>query len=198
MTTTQIQYSPFANRLIRTLVLTLLAFGLVACQTPDRLNDWPNDVPPRNIFIEGYKAKRNVDVVDPKVINTHLGWIIKFYRGTTLYPQGWNRVSSLFLSDLPANKNAKQMEVRLYELGIRIANEWSQDNDIRLINSRHMVVWGNGLRAAAARKEHVAYIDKIEADVEGLLNKEINSRDIRLERYFPTDLNNDDDNFDNF
>jgi len=182
----------------RTLVLTLVPFLLIACQTPNLLESWPDDLPPRTVFVDGFYHKRDIESTDSQRLNAHLGWIVKFYRGTLLYPQGWNRVSELFLADIKDQATRDELKRRVYKLGIEIANEWAQDNNIRLINNQNMIVWGNGLKAATARMQHRQFIEQVEVDVKLLLAEKLHSSQIKFERYYPPDANNDDDNFDNF
>jgi hypothetical protein len=48
-------------------------------------------------------------------------------------------------------------------------------------------VWGNALRTAAEQNEQLAFVDKIEDDVDALLIKQLTSEDIVRERYYPVE-----------
>lgn len=196
-------YSPLKLKTIisvqaRNISLVLItSLSLMACQTANLLMDWPADVPERQLFVDGYYAKRGISSASNKELNNHLGWIIKFYNGTVIYPQGWNIISERYLATVEGNETRQVLEQRIHLLGIKIANEWAQANNIRLINNKAMLVWGNGLRSAAELMEHERYIGLVERDVDLLLSEDITSKDINFERYFPP-TTNDDDNFDDF
>ncbi len=155
-------------------------------------DDWPDDIPDRKIFVDAYYVKRNLTEVSDKAISTHLSWIIRFYHGTTLYPNGWNRVSGLFLSSMESEPEREKMVERLERLGIDIANEWAQDNEYRNINSSNMIAWGSALRTAAERNDHDNFVTRVEADVAALIAREVTPKEISYERYYPVE---DYDNF---
>ena len=174
--------------------LTFLTFLLVsACQTTDLSQDWPKELPPKQTFEQAYLEKRNFESASPEVLQAHLQWIIKFYKGTAIYPNGWLRVTDRFLASLDDPGAAESLRKRMKSLGIEIANEWARDNDVRLINSRNMLTWGNALKTAATRQEHEQFISKIEIDVQSLLSKQLIARDISYQRYYPS--NDFDDDF---
>ena len=170
---------------------------LSACQTSNLLMDWPADVPDRQIFIDGYYTKRGISSASNTELNRHLGWIVKFYQGTLIYPTGWNNVSERFLASVNDDAARAMLKKRIHFLGIKIANEWAQSNRIRLIDNSAILAWGNGLRSAAERMEQEQYISKVEKDVDLLLNEAITTKDISFERYFPLETG-DDENFDDF
>ena len=173
------------RKLIHLARLIALTFFLTACQTITTSNEWPDDVPARKIFVNAYYQKRNVTKVEDKVMNQHLSWIIRFYQGTVIYPNGWNKVSQLFLDSMPNDEHRKKMEQRIYKLGIDIANEWAQDNQFRNINSSNMVTWGSALRTAAERQDHDNFISQVESDVRDLISRKLSSQSINYERYYP-------------
>lgn len=179
------------------LYMLVLSLMLSACQTTNLLTNWPSDIPPRQVFIDGYYDKRGITSASDKALKAHLTWIVRFYKGVPLYPQGWNKVSARYLSTLKNDELRDALEIRINKLGIEIANEWAQANNIRLINSKVMLAWGNGLRTAAQRMEHVSYISQVERDVQLLLEKKVDASEINTERYFPIDEENSDD-FDDF
>ena len=80
----------------------------------------------------------------------------------------------------------------LRELGIAICIEWAQNNGDRKIDSKAVAVWGNALRTAVERGEQQIFIDKIEQDVQALLNEDLELGEIVRERYYPPQ---DYDNF---
>lgn len=172
------------------LILTLLT--LVGCSTLSSKDNWPAELPDRKIFVDAFLDNRQIRFADPEAIEAHLVWIIRFYQGTILYPNGWNRVSERFLASIDKRKAKQKMAKRMRALGILIANEWSQDNDIRHINSTHVATWGSALRTAAERGDQSDYVTKVESDAKALIDGRLESEEIDYERYYPTE---DYDNF---
>jgi len=132
---------------ISTIILLLV---LTACNTLTTGQNWPSDVPDREIFVQKFLEHRKLKTADPKVIEAHLVWIVRFYHGTLIYPNGWNRASERFLASIDTQQEKEKMAPRLYDLGIQIANEWARDNEIRRINSMNVATWGSALRTSAA------------------------------------------------
>jgi hypothetical protein len=180
-------HKPFLNV---SLILTLLM--LVGCSTLASKKNWPADLPDRKIFVDAFLDNRQMSFAEPEAIEAHLVWIVRFYQGTVLYPNGWNRVSERFLASINERKAKKKMAKRIRALGILIANEWSQDNDIRRINSTHVATWGSALRTAAERGDQDGYVTKVESDAQALIDNRLESKEIDYERYYPTE---DYDNF---
>ena len=176
----------------RVLIVLKLLILLSACQTYKLDDEWPNDIPPRKIFVKGFLEKRDLTQADDAQLSYHLGWIKKFYQGTTLYPNGWLSASEQFIATINSKNEKKSVAKRLQNLGIAIGNEWAQDNSIRLINNTNMITWASAMRTAAERNKHSVFLDKVEKDVQALLNEELTSRDIKYERYF------EEESFDDF
>ncbi len=172
--------------------IILLLLVLSGCNTVINDNNWPSDIPSKKVFVDGYLNNRNIGSADPKVLDTHLSWIVRFYKGTVLYPNGWNRVSERFLASIDTAKNKKEMATRLRSLGVSIANEWAQDNNVRKINSANVAVWGSALRTSAERNDQQDYISKIEQDVKALIDGTLRANEISYERYYQSE---DYDNF---
>lgn len=164
--------------------LILLSFCLTACQTLTSSSEWPEDVPARKIFVKAYYQKRNITAVEDNVMDQHLSWIIRFYQGTVLYPNGWNKISTMFLNSISDEQRRLKMQHRVHQLGIDIANEWAQDNAIRNINSSNIATWGSALRTAAERQDHENFISQVESDVKDMVAGKLSSKVINYERYY--------------
>ena len=176
---------------LRFVFLGALMMFLSACQTYKLDDGWPDELPNQKLFIDGYLKKRGLGTATDQQLSSHLGWIKKFYQGTTLYPNGWLNVSSRFVATIDNNDDQKIISRRLEKLGVVIANEWAQDNDIRLINSSNMVTWASAMRTAAENGTQTEFVNKVEQDVLSLLEGKINARDINYERYFEEEVYDD-------
>lgn len=170
--------------LARTIVISTLLCVLAACQTYRFEDAWPPQMPPRQLFIDGYLEKRALKTATNKELAYHLGWIKKFYQGTTLYPVGWLSASQRYIDSIESEEDKRVAASRLTLLGVTISNEWAQDNPIRLINNSNIATWASAMRTAADRREQQEFLDKVEQDVEALLAGQIRARDIKYERYF--------------
>ena len=172
------------HKTLQLLVTILIFASLTACKTLVSSPNWPDDVPDRQIFVDKYLSNRDIKSASSDEIEAHLVWIVRFYKGTVLYPNGWNRISERFLDSIESPKDSQEMSLRLKSLGISIANEWAQDNGIRRINSSNVSVWGSALRTSAERDDQINYVSKVEADVDALINGTLKSNEINYERYY--------------
>ena len=179
-------------RKFRLSLVLLIALFTAACATKPSDENWPGDLPERKLFVDAYLENRNIDEASSAAIENHLVWIIRFYQGTVLYPNGWNRVSDRFLASIENIKAKETMRQRLEKLGVRIANEWAQDNDVRLINSTNVATWGSALRTAAERNDQINFVTAVENDVELLIEGLLKSNEIDYQRYYP------EEDYDNF
>jgi len=169
-----------------------LVFLVSACTTAPSDSNWPSDIPDRKIFVDAYLENRDIKTAPSSAIENHLVWIVRFYQGTVLYPNGWNRVSERFLASINTSKDKGAMATRLEQLGIRISNEWAQDNGVRQINSSNVATWGSALRTAAERDDQRNFIAAVERDVELLIEGSLKSNQIDYQRYYP------EEDYDNF
>jgi len=170
----------------------LLLLTLVACKTIPTENKWPSDLPDRHIFVDKYLSNRGIKSSEPKAIENHLVWIVRFYQGTILYPNGWNRASERFLASINESEKKNEVSSKLRSLGISIANEWAQDNDVRRINSSNIATWASALRTSAEQGDQLMYIEKVEHDVKALIDGTLKSSEVNYERYYQSE---DYDNF---
>ncbi|RBP50890.1 hypothetical protein [Arenicella xantha] len=169
----------------RSIILLFVAISLTGCQSFGTKQPWPAELPDKQLFIDAYLEKRNLETVAPDVIETHLSWIRRFYQGTLLYPNGWNQATQQFLATVKNSKTKREVRRRMRQLGIDIANEWAQDNHYRNIDNTNVAIWGSALREAAERSDHLNFITKVEADVAKLVAREIAPSQIQYERYYP-------------
>lgn len=165
---------------------------LSACHTIDTSKNWPNDLPDRRIFVNDYLKRHNVKKVDPRVLDNHLIWIIRFYHGTAIYPNGWNHASALLLASVEGEQKKRIVEQKTHNLGILMVNEWAQENGIRNIVNSNIATWGSALRTAAERDDQINFLNKVKMDVEALIARQLKPSDISYERYYP------EEQYDNF
>ncbi len=159
--------------------MLLLCLWLAACSTSN-LPDWPQELPPQELFIAAYQAdERNQELQRQ---SEYLEWVVGFYQGTFLYATGWQDVEERLLNRTPVPERAA-LQSRLAELGIVIGSEWAKNNDVRLINNRLLALWGSTLQLMEGSERYLQAIDEIERDIDLLLLGELRREDVRESRY---------------
>lgn len=176
-----------ANRILSLLTIMLLT----SCATGVSKDEWPSDMPARNIFVKTYHEQYAAGTNDNSLEN-HLKWVKRFYQGSIIYPIGWNQMTESVLASVDSISRKIGIRPRLRELGLKICIEWAQKNDVRKINSSAVAAWGNALRTAAVNNQQELFISRVEADVAALLDGKLDTAQITRERYYPAE---DYDNF---
>jgi hypothetical protein len=146
---------------------------------------WPEDLPPRVYFLGKYKqdsANKNIEKEEE-----YLNWVIRFYKGWTLYPNGWNNITKDLLAKLKDQKTANAVKIKMGRLGLLISSEWAKNNKTRLISSRHVSVWGNALMKSLDCGDTLQLIDRVAKDIDGLLGHKIPDDAITAQRYYADD-----------
>ncbi|MFT7525092.1 MAG: hypothetical protein ACI9LY_000224 [Arenicella sp.] len=174
-------------RLVRDLLFTLTITAVIAgCTTTSTVNKWPRNLPDRSIFVDTFTQQKLSGTIS-STLEPHLVWIKRFYLGSIIYPLGWNRMTQIMTDSVDQEVDKTKLKSRMYKLGLNICIEWAQDNRFRNIDSSMIAVWGNALRTAAEQNELLAFVDKIETDVDALLIKQLTAKDIVRERYYPVE-----------
>ncbi len=175
----------------KTLVSIALAcfMFLSACATRvPQADKWPTDIPSRAFFVAHYESdSENKDGQD---VEEYLLWVLRFYKGWELYHNGWTQVTDDSLHGVTNPALAQEIKTKMDLIGEGIAGEWAKNKKDRRILTRHVVVWGNALIESIKRDQELAYINRVLADVNGLLQNQVALDDVKAERYFPRD--NDD------
>lgn len=166
------------NALLSLIIASLLS----ACAMHQKELMWPDTVPELNYFKDYYaQDKANQNVLSERA---YLEWIKKFYLGSTLYSRGWNMMTNELVTSLSNSEDKEISFKKLRQLGKRIAAEWAKDSRHRVINTRHISIWGNALLESIGKKEQLALISKVEKDVDALLKQDIKPKSINAERYY--------------
>ena len=168
-----------------TIILSILVV-LSACQTLNSQNNWPKDVPDRQLFVNAYKQQTGLPAIG-SALEKHLLWVKRFYKGSVIYPVGWNKMTEMLLDSLEENNDFPDAKQRIDALGKRICIEWAQDNSIAKIRSSNIAVWGAALRKAVKNQQQKSSIEKVERDVEALISGQLTSKEINQARYYPTE-----------
>ncbi len=166
-------------------VVLLIILGisfLTACSIAPGKNEWPTNIPPRSYFVAYYAQ----DIPHQAILKKeeYLTWVHRFYFGWELYGRGWLQATEELVNSLKNPKEKQYAKRIMLKVGALVAPEWAKNKKFRVINTRHISIWGNSLHDAIARKEQLTTLDKIHADVDGLLEKRLSPSDIDYDRYF--------------
>jgi hypothetical protein len=176
---------PMKSKILISL-LVLCCFCLSACSTRVPHGDnWPKAMPDKATFIAHYES--DIDNKDSQDLDEYLMWVLRFYEGWELYHNGWIKVTNDSLHGVTDPALALEIRTKMDLIGEGIAGEWAKNKKDRRILTRHVVVWGNALIESIKRDQELPLINRVLADVNGLLVKEIALDDVDAERYFPRD-----------
>lgn len=163
------------------LSLTLLfLLTLAACASSRVLTEWPETVPAQDLFLQAYQQDPENQARQTDV--EYLTWVVRFYEGWEMMATGWNDMTPVVLSDLNARQSEQVASMR-DNLGVLIAAEWAKDNDVRLIDTAMLSLWGGVMVAALEPQVRIDAIELITNDVERLLAGELAPARINDERY---------------
>ncbi len=171
---------------------TVLSLGLVCllllngCATrAQKVANWPSNMPSREFFVAHYES--DLENKDGQDVDEYLLWVLRFYQGWELYSNGWSKVTEDSLHGVTDPVLAQEIRTKMNLIGEGIACEWAKNKKDRRILTRHVVVWGNALIESIKRDQELALINRVLADVNGLLASHIAMDDVKAERYFPRD-----------
>ena len=163
----------------RILKILPLVVALASCITPS-IRDWPDDVPPSNLFISAYRADAANQVLQSE--QAYLEWILGFYQGTVIYPTGWLDVERQ-LRNITEPEQRAVLSSRLRNLGILIGSEWAKENEARLIDNRMLALWGTTLQLMQTTDARLGAIELVSQDIEALFAGNLQKTDIVEARY---------------
>ena len=130
---------PRTPRLVSFFALSLIAFLLQGCLV-NNSSRWPENVPEREYFESIYRADAGNQLVQSKA--DYLQWVVSFYEGTLVAPQGWLELQSIGL-EMSDSSEPIQLSNRLTILGGLIAGEWAKENEERVIDSGMLGLWAS-------------------------------------------------------
>lgn len=152
---------------------------LTSCISYDR-DRWPESLPPVEVFEEAYaedKENRKRQQEDE-----YLGWVLSFYQGNLAYQSGWQDIKA-YIYAAPNAELEQQLLNAIDRLGILIGSEWSKHNDVRVIDSRMLSLWGSTIQLAPDFSTQRNMVELIAGDIDLLLNDQLGEADIVETRY---------------
>ncbi|MEX0962726.1 MAG: hypothetical protein WDZ52_01615 [Pseudohongiellaceae bacterium] len=160
-------------------LVAMLLCLLASCLAPD-IDDWPDTIPSKRLFIAAYAADEENQGLQSQT--EYLEWTLVFYQGNLTYQSGWADISSN-LFPAPSAQQRDALLAKLRELGVAIGSEWSRHNDIRQIDSRMLSLWGSTIQLAPDFETQRETVELIAEDVELLLNGRLDKGEILETRY---------------
>lgn len=160
------------------IIVVLPACGTLMAKDPI----WPDDLPRYAYFFNEYQ--RDVVNTNSQTLDQYLTWVMRFYHGWELYPSGWNNIKQDLLFRIKDPALANEVKDKMDNLGLSISREWAKNNDTRVINTRHVSIWGNALLKSLQQGETLQIIERITADVRDLIGKKISADVITENRFY--------------
>ncbi len=152
---------------------------LASCIGPN-LENWPDTIPQKQIFIITYDADEENQ--DRQSKTEYLEWVLSFYQGNLAYQSGWQDIQG-YVYEAPAPEAEQELLEQLNLLGIAIGSEWSKHNDVRQIDTRMLSLWGSTIQLAADFDKQKQTVEVIAIDIDLLLNGSLSKQEIVEERY---------------
>lgn len=114
------------------------------------------------------KAKKTVRPLS-QLTEQEKEWYQKFHSGVFLF-DGWEQITNEVLLKLPEDIHAEKKQL-LKSLGEKIGSEWCKKNEVRRINNKMLMKWGDQLEQAMSDgPAHIVNtLKKIETDVNKIL-----------------------------
>ena len=160
-------------------ILSGLIILFQGCVAPNETL-WPANIPQREYFDSTYARDRENQLVQTKA--DYLRWVLSFYEGTLIAPNGWLDLQAVVL-EMADPKDRLELGNRLTTLGRLISGEWAKENDKRVIDSRMLSLWGSIMQLVYDPRIQGQAVSLIERDVKALLDRQLTPEAIVDERY---------------
>ena len=171
------------SKRIKYLILIGFIALLGACvSVPEKEVSWSSAWPPESLFVAAYEAELDNQAVQSA--DNYMRWIRRFYQGWTFYSEGWDWLTDRVLVGIDDDAQRLQITQHMYSMGMRISREWAKSSNHRVINTRHLLVWGEALKLSAARDQELWLAVKVSADIDRLLALELDPSMIKSSRYY--------------
>ena len=170
--------------ILRALFLSSLFLLLSACSSGAYHGSqpvWSDDIPARQYFIDHYRAGAFAEVQSE---SDYLLWVQRFYLGWELYGRGWLKATEELAQTLSPGKERELAREKALAIGHLVSAEWAKNTRYRVINTRHLNIWGNALNKSVVKKEQLFVLDKILLDVNTLLQRTLAPQEIAYSRYY--------------
>lgn len=160
--------------------LLLLLVGLLAgCVATPPADDWPEHIPDRARFVDQWRA--DAENRQAQDVDEYLSWIVRFYEGLRPIALPWQDITTAVVADLEGEERAEGV-AKMERLGVQISSEWAKENEVRVIDTGMLSLWGS-VMLGVDTPERIAAMDMIASDVRGLLDESLEPEAISEQRY---------------
>jgi hypothetical protein len=163
----------------RALTILFFVLTLASCVAPN-IDHWPNSVPDQQVFIAAYSA--DAENKQRQSLREYLQWVVSFYQGNLIHQSGWHDIQTYMIT-APSLELNEELHDQMGRLGVVIGSEWAKHNDIRLIDTRMLSLWGSTIQLASNFDTQQQSIEVISEDVSQLLNGNLDKEDVLESRY---------------
>jgi len=164
-------------------VVYCIVLSITACSSVPNKKNGASKIPPEEFFITYYQQ----DIPHQAALSErdYLMWVNRFYFGWGLYRRGWMQATEELVDSLPNAYDKQRARQLMLDIGNLIGPEWAKNRKYRLINTRHLGIWGDAINAAIVRRQQMATLRTIMNDATALLKKTIPDQLIVTDRYHP-------------
>ena len=170
---------------IYSLIILLMSVLLASCSAPVKEgaleNNWPGDIPQYGYYEQLYLQDEDNQTVQTQ--DDYLTWVKRFFKGWIGFAKGWHDVSQQIVENVPTQDH-DTIRDQLADMGKRVSGEWAKKSKKRLIYTKDLAIWGDALSEALYHEQILETVQSIDRDINALLNKEITSNEITMDRYF--------------
>lgn len=180
----------FFTFFISLFVSLLLISGCSTLRDQTKL-EWPEGIPSIDYYIAAYdEDPSNKELIS---LDAYLLWIKRIYLGWELYGRGWLELSGNLAETIADKTDRDLAEAKLAFMGKIVSSEWAKHRRLSTIKTRHLLIWGNALDQSPENNEQLEIIDKVLADANSLIMRQLTPKDILTDRYYPQEALDDPD-----
>lgn len=156
---------------------------LSGCASLPKQDNWPQEIPSYDYYLAAYQADSQNS--KKQSLEAYLGWVKSFYFGNALYKRGWLKATAEAEEHVIDPTESQRVKEKMLIVGKKVSAEWAKSKTAQRINTKLLGIWGVSLQEALDREEAPAYLDKVIADIDGLLDERIAVNDIEQYHYYP-------------
>ena len=162
----------------RALLLACLAASGCA-SVPTEPAEWPAAIPTRAYYVTVYAGDETNQSVQS--LEAYLVWVVRFYHGFGP-AEGWKKIEAKLVDGLKPQETML-LEPKMAYLGMLMSGEWAKENTHRRVTTEMLMLWGSVLTRAKAGGNADAVLDRLIADVRGILSNDVKPKEIKTARY---------------
>ena len=166
------------DRVRRSLLVLLLA-GAGCASPPIEPEGWPAAVPTRAYYVKVYEGDEKNQ--SAQTVEDYLVWVIRFYHGYGI-AEGWKKTEAKIVDGM-SSQEVMLIEPKLAYYGMLMSGEWAKHNKKRRITTDMLILWGQVMTQAKADSNVEVVLDRLIADVHGIIVGELKPKEVKQARY---------------